>query len=131
MLELDFSLKKSNDIFKEGSKRLPNECTVSQAEIMAIKMAMVELVANPSEDDSYIKIFSDSRAAIQALNNSTVSSQIVKDTISALNLVGAKASRLEVSWIRAHVGHLGKERADQLARNTADLALDTQDILLP
>ena len=53
----------------------------------------------------------------EALNSSTVSSQLVKDTISAINLVGGKVDRLEISWIKAHVGHIGNERADQLARD--------------
>ena len=48
---------------------------------MAIKMAMNYFVSHVTEQDQYIKLFSDLRAAIQALNNSTVSSQLVKNTV--------------------------------------------------
>ena len=64
----------------------------------------------------YIKIFSDSQAAILALNSNTVTSSLVKQTIITLNTLADSTERLELCWIKAHVGHDGNERADQLAR---------------
>ena len=58
---------------------------------------MTDLVNILSDQDRYIKLFSDSLAAIQIWNSSTVSSQLVKDTIKALNLVGGRVERLEIS----------------------------------
>ena len=98
---------------------------------MAIQMSMLDLAGIINDEDNYVKIFSDSRAAIQALNSSTVTSQLVKSTIAALNLVGSKVSRLEVSWIKAHVGHWGNERADQLARDSINLECNVHGILPP
>ena len=77
---------------------------------------MIELANKITEQDRYVKLFSDSRAAIQALNSSTVTSQLVKDTVKALNFIGGRVERLETAWIKAHVGHPGNERVDQLAR---------------
>ena len=68
---------------------------------MAIRMAMLDIAGNLTEQDRFIKLFSDSKAATQALNSSTVSSLLVKDTISALNLVGRKVERLDISWIKS------------------------------
>ena len=76
---------------------------------------MLDLSGKLSDSDRYVKFFSNSRAAIQALNSAIVTSQVVKDTINALNLVGGKVDRLELAWIKAHVGHWGNEKADQLA----------------
>ena len=73
-----------------GSRRLPDEATVFQAELMAIKLAMFDSAGQLQEDDRYVKLFSASRADIQALNSNIITSQLVKDTISALNLVGVK-----------------------------------------
>ena len=65
----------------------------------------------------YIKLFSDSRAAIQSLDNTKYRSALVRDTITALNTLGAKVNRLELAWIKAHNNFCGKERADELAKN--------------
>ena len=78
-----------------------------------------------------VKVFSDSRAAIQALNSNIVSSQLVKDTITQLNIIGNKVNRLEISWIKAHVGHEGNEKADQLARDAYKLDVTSHDLLPP
>ena len=98
---------------------------------MAIKLAMLHLAGNLDVNDRYVKVFSDSRSAIQALNSSIVTSQLVKDTISAINLAGGKIRRLEISWIKAHVGHAGNERADQLAREATELTPTVHGIMPP
>ena len=95
---------------------------------MAIQIPMIDLAGILKEQDNYINIFSDSRAAIQALNSTTVTSQLVKSTIAALSLVGGKVKRLE---IKANVGLWGNERADQLARDSVNLAHNVHGILLP
>ena len=126
-----WTIIKANNIYIEGSRRLPDEATVFQAELMAIKLAMYELAGKLEALDRYIKVFSDSRAAIQALNSAIITSQVVKDTISALYLVGGKVDRLEIAWIKAHVGHWGNERADQLARESSSQKHNAHGISLP
>ena len=58
----------------------------------------------------------DSQASLQALASNTYSSKLVKETITALNELGEQVHRLDIAWIKAHVGYVGNERADQLAR---------------
>ena len=65
----------------------------------------------------FIKTFSDSQAALQALKSSIVSSPLVKQTITNSNMLAQQTSRLDLNWIKAHIGHSGKERADQPARD--------------
>ena len=69
-----FSIMRGNEVILEGKRRLPDEATVFQAELMAIKMAMFDLAGSLGNEDRYVKLFSDLRSAIQALNSSTVSS---------------------------------------------------------
>ena len=45
--------------------------------------------------------------------------------------MGGKVDRLEISWIKAHVGHQGNERADQLAREAVELTPTVHGIMLP
>ena len=126
-----YTIIKTNSTYIEGSRRLPDEATVFQVELMAIKIAMFDLAGKIDESERYAKIFSDSRAAIQALNSEVVTSQVVKDTINALNLAGGKVDRLEIAWIKAHVGHWGKERADQLARESCSQVQNIHGISPP
>ena len=109
-----------NITVSEGVKRLPGGSTVFQAELMAIKFAMTDMAANINEGDRYIKLSSDSRAAIQALNSHVITSQLVKDTVHAINRLGGMMQRLEISWIKAHIGHPGNEKADELAKSAAN-----------
>ena len=90
--------------------------TVFQAEIIAINEACKKFIDTKQSNMQYIKIFSYSQAAISALNNNTVISSLVKQTIITLNLLADSTERLEICWIKAHVGYDGNERADQLAR---------------
>ena len=90
--------------------------TVFQAEIIAINEACKKCIDTKQNNMQYIKIFSDSQAAILALNSNTVTSSLVKQTINTLNLLAGSTERLEICWIKAHVGYKGNERADQLAR---------------
>ena len=79
------------------------------------------LLASSTWDLNNIKLFSDSRAAIvQALNSNIITSQLVKDTVGALNRIGGQVRRMEIAWIKAHVGHPGNERVDKLARQAAN-----------
>ena len=64
----------------------------------------------------YIKIFSDSQAAIMALDTSEMTSLLVKQTKVVLNKLANKTQRLTIVWIKAHVGHEGNEEADKLAK---------------
>ena len=58
------------------SIHLPDTSTVFQAEIEAINHACQYAIANLQELDlKFIKILSDSQAAIKALNNSRITSQ--------------------------------------------------------
>ena len=98
------------------SIRLPMHTTVFQAEIIAIDEACKKFIDTKQSNMQYIKIFSDSQAAILALNSNTVTSSLIKQTIITLNQLADSTERVELCWIKAHVGHEGNERADQLAQ---------------
>ena len=81
--------------------------TVFQAEIIAINEACKKFIDTKQRNMQYVKIFSDSQAAILALNSNTVTSSLVKQTIITLNLLADCTERLEICWIKAHVGYEG------------------------
>ena len=70
-----FTFLKGSNCILFGSRRLQDEATVFQAELMVIKMAMLTLAGQLQDIDRYVKRFSDSRAAIQALNGDIITCQ--------------------------------------------------------
>ena len=77
----------------------------------------------------YVKLFTDSRSVLQALDSNDITSSIILNTIETLNTLGTKTKRLTLNWIKAHQGHEGNEIADRLA-NMGALA-KTEQIYIP
>ena len=68
--------------------RLPDYTTVYQAEVLAIRLAMTEVRQHLEADDRFIKIFSDSQAALKYLAENKVKSHVVGRTMRQLNTMG-------------------------------------------
>ena len=99
--------------------RLPDYCTVYQDEVMAIQLAAEEASSILTHEDTYIKFFSDSQAALKSLTKYKIASKSVARAINAMNELGANRQRVELNWIKAQNNFEGNERADELARNSA------------
>ena len=104
----------------EGIKEkrsLGTKTTVFQAELHAIKAA-AEMLAEVA--GKRVIIYSDSQAAIKALDNPIISSYLVDDTRVALNTAVQQCGKdITIRWVKAHAGHPGNEMADQLAKEGA------------
>ena len=107
---------KGTEIISE-SIRLEEEITVYQAEVLAIKVAAQKFLSIKTPDLKFVKIFSDSQAALKSLANWKVRSKLVYETMDTLNALARACIRVELVWIKAHHNYAGNERADELARN--------------
>ena len=114
-----FVIYKGRYEISSNSVRLPDYCTVYQAEVMAIHLAAIEATEVLDDTDVYIKLFSDSQAALKSINKNIITSKAVVNAIKALNGLGANRRRVELNWIKAHNNYTGNKRADELARNAA------------
>ena len=94
--------------------RLPDHCSVFQAEVAAIKVA-VEVLLRSVASFREVSIHSDSRAAIQALSARTVHSKLVKECLSSLELASGYFN-IRLVWVPGHSGIAGNCKADELAR---------------
>ena len=94
--------------------RLPSVCTVFQAEVLAIKEAAIAL--QKTGKYKYIRIYVDSQAALKAVANAEVTAGVVREAIEALNEAG-RGRTIILCWTKAHVGTMGNEMADKLAKN--------------
>ena len=100
---------------------LPKYTTVFQAEILAINQAC-QYMLSISEDYNikYLKIFSDSQAAILALHNTQIKSLSVLETLEYVETLAHRVRKMTIAWIKAHVNHEGNEAADEAAKEGAN-----------
>ena len=103
--------------YSKGGK-IKMENTVFQAEVLAIREAVRDYIQIKQADEKNVKIFTDSQAALLALAKTSVTSKLVASTIDMLNILGKTVYTLEICWIKAHTGHIGNERADEIANKT-------------
>ena len=76
-------------------------------------------------------IFCDSQAAIKALDTHILKSQLVRDCKTLLNKA-CNSRPISICWIKAHVGLIGNEMADQEAKKgTTLMAMDPGPWLPP
>ena len=122
-------IQRSDRSSKNGIYRMSENTTVFMAEIEAIKRS-VEYVINSNllPDMKFLKIYVDSQAALLALNSVEIGSTQVKETIISLNQLGSMA-KVTMVWTKAHIGTIGNERADELAK--AGTSLGEINIRIP
>ena len=103
----------------ERYNQLREENTVFQAEVAAIMECAKRLLLVKNK---HILIRSDSKSAIQAIAGQVTKSKLVLECKNALNSLTNNKNRIDLRWIKAHVGFVGNERADELAKlgTTAD-----------
>ena len=89
----------------EHSFKIKDYCT-------AIKHAVEELI---TLNDQQITFWSDSLSALQALSNKILNNKSINDCHKALTKL-ADENTVQLKWIKAHTGHWGNEKADELAK---------------
>ena len=109
-------LKGKGDVLHTQSINLTGDASIFQAELIAIQEAAKHLTVHEDTWGLYIKFFSDSQAALQALKSNTCKAQTVKDTHDALNNLATHTKLVRLTWIKAHIGLDGKELADEYAK---------------
>ena len=87
--------------------------SVFQAEVNAIYMALDYLISNNTLGKN-ISIFSDSAAAIKALQREWIKSRTVAKCKQLAKYVGS-TNTLSIKWVPGHTGIAGNEAADRLA----------------
>jgi ribonuclease HI len=105
------------DVIYDKSTYLGTMATVFQAEIFAIGQAAHHIITNPNilNNADSVDIITDSKSALQALDNICTSSKLIMDCKKTLDKLHEKA-KVTIHWTKAHVGHEGNEKADTLAK---------------
>ena len=99
---------------------MPDTSTVFMAEIEAIKQAAQFIIENArTREMRFVKLFSDSRSSLQALDGYQTKSKNVVQTMNALNGASNVVKKITLVWVKAHSGRPGNELADQTAKEAA------------
>ena len=108
------STNKNKTKIAESCGRLPDFCTVFQAEVTTISAACSKLkeldIANKN-----IYILSDSSSAINALNKYVINSVTVIECLGKISELASNNS-ISLSWVPGHCNVPGNEMADALVR---------------
>ena len=112
------------------SYRLPDNCSVFQAEILAIIKA-AEIIEWNIEVGQVVTIYVDSQAALKALTGHSVKSRLVSECKESLRgLVGNY--EIKLCWVPGHCDIEGNEVADELARyGSSNLSLPIERSVKP
>ena len=103
----------ASHIIHEESFSLGETSSVFQGEVYAIKQAAMWIRTNCFYRN--IAIYSDSKAALMALDRAATISKLEKETKQAL-MLACEFNQITLKWIKAHQGYLGNEKADDLAK---------------
>ncbi|GBM71345.1 hypothetical protein AVEN_4655-1 [Araneus ventricosus] len=102
----------TNDIWAyQWSAKLNDNNTVFQVELTALHEAVIYASHLPNHNTS--KIHVDNRASFMASSNSKSTNETARKIFKIL----LTNPRIKVSWVKAHAGNIGNERADQLAKD--------------
>ena len=113
-----FLVSQEENIKFEQSSKLPNYCTVYQAEMSAIQ-AVAESLLNDQTEKENITIFTDSQAALLEMQATYIRSKTAISCLDSLRKLGTK-NDVKLIWVPGHKGYWGNEKADELAKKGAE-----------
>ncbi|XP_067134112.1 uncharacterized protein [Centruroides vittatus] len=98
--------------------KLDNRCNNYQAELVAIHQAIKWI--NTNKKNLQILVCTDSESILKALNDPNNTHELI-NSIRQNIIIGI--NKIQLSWVKAHMGNIGNEKADNLANEASDLTL--------
>lgn len=114
----------SEALQKQESFRLPEACSVFQAEVLAIEKAALS-IKDSHIPPSDITIFVDSQAALKSIGSNTIKSKAVRKCRDSL--ITIRHHKVKLCWVPGHSNVEGNEKADELARRGSALSISEAD----
>lgn len=114
------AIYRNNQLEHDLQYRLNAKCSNNQAEQMAILKGLEKLVKISKSDRNPLTVvlYTDSRVAIDSLKATHNHGKIISNIRTLLTSLERKFE-IYISWVKAHEGNEGNERADYLAKSGA------------
>lgn len=109
-------------LIRQLKYRLDGECSNNQAEQIAILKALEELrsITDLPKEGKTAAIYSDSKVTLAILKNNKKHNTIVEDILNTIRSLEKNQWKIYFTWVKAHVGIMGNELADKLAKAAAE-----------
>jgi ribonuclease HI len=98
--------------------KLNKRCTNNQAEQLAILRAL-EYTRDIKTEDKTATIYTDSRITLDSLKNSNTHTSLIEGIRRRLTELKKADWKIQLCWVKAHVGIKGNELADTIAKEAA------------
>jgi ribonuclease HI len=108
--------------------RLPDSASIFSAELLAIYQVLTLLECSANDQQQFL-IATDSLSSLQAIGNFNIKHPYVFKILEKCTLLHKKGIYLVMAWCPSHVGVMGNERADLLAKEA--LSFTTCTIRIP
>lgn len=101
--------------------RLDKRCSNNQAEQLAILKALEKIadIHNVSNNDKMVAIYTDSKITLDSIKDSRNYNTLIENIKRRLILMKNDNWLVHFKWVKAHVGIVGNEQADRLAKKAA------------
>ena len=108
---------RGTELLTQLKYRLDNKCSNNQAEQLAIVKALEVLESLNIEDSSQrtAAVITDSRVALDSIKDTQNHSFLIEEIRLLLSKLKRTNWTIAFSWVKAHVGLMGNELADQIA----------------
>ncbi|XP_050680629.1 uncharacterized protein LOC126976369 [Leptidea sinapis] len=104
--------------------------TVFQAECMGIIEAVTATLTRKVKDYS-IRILSDSKSVLQALQSHTITSKLIYNCHQCLRELCENNNQVTLQWIKGHSNSRGNDAADELARRGSAMTAKGPEPTIP
>lgn len=115
-------------IFKEDTPirqlkyRLDGKCSNNQAEQIAILKALqeLEIIQDSINVEKRAAVYTDSKITLCLINDNKKQNLIIANILKTIRALQQNEWIIHVSWVKAHIGIVGNEMADNLAKQAAN-----------
>ena len=112
---------KGSELVANVQQKLDNRCSNNQVEQLAILKVLetIESMNSHNINPRTVTIFTDSRVSLDSLQNPNNHAHLVQEIKNKVTSMARDKWKIKFSWVKAHVGIIGNEMADRLAKEAA------------